>query len=209
MGKLDQVRLLLFSGGIESTCLAAMHRPELLVTIDYGQLPAAGEIAAAKQIAATLKLDHDVLSAPLAEFGRGEMVGVLVSDDDQVPEHWPLRNQMLVTLAAMKYADLGLTEILIGTVASDCVHSDGTPEFIDRLNALIEIQVPGLRISAPAIELSTRELVDASGLRIDTLGWCFSCHRAPVACGACRGCTKTLELLSSLMNDTNPEPVDN
>ena len=178
-----------------------MHRPDLLVTIDYGHLPAAGEIAAAKQIAATLELDHAILSAPLSEFGRGEMVGTHASDSDLIPEHWPLRNQMLVTLAAMKYADMGLSTIMIGTVASDCVHSDGTPNFITRLNDLIGVQSPGLKIIAPAIGLSTRELVGASGLANDTLGWCFSCHRAPVACGACRGCTKTLELLSSLAKD--------
>ena len=209
MGKLDQVRLLLFSGGIESTCLAAMHRPDLLVTIDYGHLAATGEIAAAKQIAATLELDHTVLSAPLTEFGRGEMVGAHASNNDQVPEHWPLRNQMLVTLVAMKYADMGLTEIMIGTVASDCVHSDGTPDFIARLNDLIGVQTPGLRISAPAIGLSTRELVEASGLAGDVLGWCFSCHRGSIACGACRGCTKTLELLSSLAADAKAKPVCN
>lgn len=209
MGKLDQLRLLLFSGGVESTCLAAMHRPDLLVTIDYGHLPAAGEIAGAKQIAETLKLDHAILSAPLTEFGRGEMVGACSADGDQVPEHWPLRNQMLVTLAAMKYADMGLTEIMIGTVVSDRVHSDGTPDFVARLNDLIGVQSPSLQISAPAIGLSTRELVEASGLASDTLGWCFSCHRGPVACGACRGCIKTLELLSSLAAETKAEPARN
>lgn len=178
------------------------------MTIDYGQLPAAGEIAAAKKIAATLKLEHTILSASLAEFGRGEMVGERALEESQVPEHWPLRNQMLITLAAMKYADLGLTEIMIGTVVSDFVHSDGSPDFVERLNALIDVQISGLRVSAPAIAMSTRELVDASGLASDTLGWCFSCHRAPLACGACRGCTKTLELLSSLAKDDNMKPVE-
>lgn len=209
MGKLDQVKLLLFSGGIESTCLAAIHRPDLLVTLDYGHLPAAGEITAAKQIAETLELDHTVLTARLTEFGRGEMAGMRASNSDQVPEHWPFRNQMLVTLAAMKYADMGFTEIMLGTVVSDCVHSDGTPDFIARLNDLIGVQIPGLQITAPAIGMSTRQLVEASGLASDALGWCFSCHRASIACGSCRGCTKTLELLSTLAKDTKSKPVCN
>ena len=192
------MRALLFSGGIESTCLAAIHQPDLAITIDYGQKPAKGEVAAATEIASLLGIRHEVLSAPLGSFGRGELVGDKATKNDPVPEHWPLRNQMLATLVVMKHADDGLSELMIGTVASDAVHSDGTPEFIERLDALMKVQVPGIRIVAPAILTTTKALVKDSGLGKDVLGWCFSCHRGPVACGSCRGCNKTIELLGSI-----------
>jgi 7-cyano-7-deazaguanine synthase len=56
---------LLFSGGIDSTCLAWMERPDRLTFIDYGQIPAAGEQRACEAIAADLGFRLDVLRADL------------------------------------------------------------------------------------------------------------------------------------------------
>ena len=125
------MRALLFSGGIESTCLAVMTKPDLAITIDYGQVCAPGEIRAAKHIASLLGMSHRVIEVPLGHLGSGEMTGVLSNDENSVPEHWSFRNQMLLTLAAMALANCDLKELIIGTVVTDCVHNDGTPNFLE------------------------------------------------------------------------------
>jgi 7-cyano-7-deazaguanine synthase in queuosine biosynthesis len=47
---------------------------------------------------------------------------------------------MLITLAAMTFSHCATLEILIGTVASDAVHPDGTAEFIEAMSAVLSAQ---------------------------------------------------------------------
>ena len=193
------MRALLFSGGVESTCLAVMTKPDLAVTIDYGQVCAQGEIRAAKHIASLIGMPHRVIEVPLGHLGSGEMTGV-PSDDaaGSVPEHWPFRNQMLLTVAAMALAGCDLRELILGTVLTDRVHNDGTPEFLSNMERLLQTQLSDFKLNAPASTITTDELVLRSGVDRDLLGWTFSCHRANVACGTCRGCNKSVELFALL-----------
>ena len=95
----SNLRVLLFSGGIESTALAYWRRPDLLLTIDYGQRPAAGELRAASHLASQLDLPHEVVTADVGALGSGDMVGRGVASHSTVSEAWPFRNQFLVTVA--------------------------------------------------------------------------------------------------------------
>jgi 7-cyano-7-deazaguanine synthase len=186
------LRLLLFSGGIDSTAIASMERPDLLFFVDYGQLAAAGELRAARAISAVLEVPLDVHCADLSSFGAGAMVGGKVVSPT-APEFWPFRNQMLVTLAVMAHADREPLEILIGTVAGDQVHPDGTQAFVTSMNTLLESQ-GDYRLRAPAIGLSAEGLMARARLPREILGWTFSCHTGEWACGQCRGCSKHDEL---------------
>jgi len=188
----------LFSGGVESTCIAKMHRPDIALTIDYGQVCAAGEIRAASHIAKLLGVRHEVLKAPVGHLGIGDLAGVKPIPDAIVSEHWPFRNQLLITLAAMRYAREGIDSIIIGTVKSDNVHADGNADFIDAVTRVLSVQSPGLTIDAPAIELSSFDLAKKSQIDRELLGWTFSCHRAEIACGSCRGCSKCVALFNEL-----------
>ena len=192
------MRVLLFSGGIESTALAYWRRPDLLLTIDYGQRPAAGELRAASHLASQLDLPHEVVTANVGALGSGDMVGRGVASHSTVSEAWPFRNQFLVTVAAMACAGRSLKEITVGTVISDRVHPDGNPEFVGAIDALIRCELPDVCVTAPAINMTTVELVRESGLPQSMLRWTFSCHRESVGCGRCRGCTKTLETFAEL-----------
>lgn len=192
------MRVLLFSGGVESTALAYQHRPDRLLTIDYGQAPAAGELRAARHISEKLGIRHDEVALDAAHLGSGDLVGQPKAAHSSVSEAWPFRNQFLITIAAMKYANSGLREIMIGTVSTDSVHADGSPKFLERISSLVQCELPDVRVHAPAISMDTEALVRGSRLPYDLLGWTFSCHRADVACGQCRGCNKTLELLVRL-----------
>jgi 7-cyano-7-deazaguanine synthase len=182
------VKVLLFSGGIDSTALAWAYRPDRLLFIDYGQIPAAGEERACRAVADTLKLPLDVHRLDLMKFGHGIMAGS-TAPPDVPPEFWPYRNQILITLAAMLYAHDGLSEIWVGTVASDKAHPDGRASFLRGIDKVVSVQ-SGVRVIAPALKLSTLKLVRNTKAPLSLLGWTFSCHTGEWACGTCRGCLK-------------------
>lgn len=140
------MKALLFSGGIDSTALAAWQRPDVLVTIDYGQRVATAEIRAATEIARRLALRHEVIRVDAAALGLGLLAGQPASDLGAAPEWWPYRNQLLITLAAMRLVSEGLSEIFVGTVIGDDIHADGKPEFIAAIDRLLALQEGAVRV---------------------------------------------------------------
>lgn len=192
------MRAILLSGGIDSIALAHWKRPEFAITLDYGQLPAATEIAAATEVARALAIQHEVLRVDCSTLGSGDLLGQPPLAAAPVPEWWPYRNQLLVTLAGMRAISRGVTELMVGSVASDSQHADGTSKFYEILDNLMRMQEGNLRVSAPAIELSTVELVRTSGVPREVLAWAHSCHVGPFACGACRGCIKHYNVMKEL-----------
>lgn len=193
------MELLLLSGGLESSALAAWRRPQLTLTIDYGQTPAAGEIIAASAISRSLGLAHEILRLDCRQVGSG-----LLSSTDAVAhapsaEWWPYRNQLLVTLAAGWAASRNVTSITVGSVIGDGErHVDGTARFYERLDALLAMQEGALRVCAPAAEMTSEQLITASGITDGALGWTHSCHTSELSCGTCPGCTKHREVLERL-----------
>lgn len=189
---------LLLSGGMDSIAVAYWHRPELAITIDYGQRPAAGEIHASQAVAEVLGIEHHIVRVDLSALGSGDMAGSAALDVAPVSEWWPFRNQMLVTLAAMKCIGLGVNRLLIGTLRTDERHADGRAEFIASLNALLHQQEGTMALEAPAIGLTSVELIQESGIPMEILAWAHSCHVSDVACGQCRGCRKHYETLRNI-----------
>lgn len=184
------MKALLFSGGIDSTALAAWQRPDVLVTIDYGQRVACAEIRAATEIARRLALRHEVIRIDGAALGLGHLAGRPASDLGAAPEWWPYRNQLLITLAAMRLVSEGLSEIFVGTVMGDDIHADGRPEFIAGIDRLLALQEGAVRVSAPAREMTSERLLELAPNILELLPWTFSCHVSDFPCGQCRGCVK-------------------
>lgn len=195
------VRALLLSGGMDSIALAYWKRPEIAITVDYGQLAAPAEMAAARQVAAELGIRHEGILVDCSSLGSGDMAGTAPSDAAPVSEWWPYRNQLLATLAGMRAISLGVTELMLGTVASDAVHADGRPEFLRALDGVMAIQEGALRVTAPAQHLTTVELVRTSRVPSSLLAWAHSCHVGALACGSCRGCVKHFEVTGELTGD--------
>lgn len=181
---------LLLSGGMDSIAVAFWKRPALAITVNYGQRPAEAEIEAAGAVARALSVEHAVLSIDCSSIGSGDLAGRPELRIAPVKEWWPYRNQLLVTLAAAHALSRGISTLLIGTVASDSVHADGTPQFVKLLSTLMEMQEGNVRIEAPAAELDSVELIRRSGVPADVLAWAHSCHVSNLACGRCRGCAK-------------------
>lgn len=189
---------LLLSGGMDSIAIAYWKKPELAITVAYGQCAEQAEIRAAAAVCEALGIEHHIIESNLRALGSGDMAGGAASALAPVSEWWPFRNQMLVTLAAMKAVALNVSRLLIGTLRTDGVHADGTPKFLAAVNAVLACQEGAIALEAPAIELSGAELIKASGVPADVLAWAHSCHVANEACGLCRGCAKHYQVLEEL-----------
>lgn len=183
-------RLLLLSGGMDSIALAWELRPELCLTINYGQRAAAGEIRAAGAVCAELGVRHRVLNVDCSFIGSGDMAGTQALDVAPVSEWWPFRNQLLVTIGAAWALQDALTVVTIGTVASDTSHADGRPEFVEAMNQVLRLQEGRILLEAPGIKETTVELCRRVGVPHSILGWAHSCHVGSFGCGRCRGCYK-------------------
>jgi 7-cyano-7-deazaguanine synthase len=194
--------VLLFSGGIESTCLAYMLQPAVCLTIDYGQVVANGEIRAARDIANYFGLTHSILEVDLSQLGSGQMAGKAAIVDARIPEFWPFRNQLLITLAAMKFVNNLNVQIVIGSVKNDSSHKDGTSEFVERMKVILSMQEGGVDLGAPAIHLDSFELIRASRIPVDVLDMTFSCFQSEFPCGQCRGCMKNESLRSAYYGES-------
>lgn len=189
---------LLLSGGMDSIALAWWLRPTYAFTIDYGQRAAAGEIRAAAAVANDLGISHEVLRCDVSALGSGDMAGCAPDSSAPVREWWPFRNQLLVTVAGMRAIPLKVERLLIGALATDGLHADGTAAFVDALDRLLVLQEGGIRLEAPAIALDGPGLVRTSGVPAELLAWSHSCHVSDYACGECRGCRKHYDTTSAL-----------
>jgi 7-cyano-7-deazaguanine synthase len=182
--------VLLLSGGIDSIAIASWRRPTRCLTVDYGQRPATAEVQSAGEVCRQLGLVHDVIQVPINSLGSGVLAGLPGSEFSPHEEFWPFRNQFLLTLGAMYAMRYSLHSVLIGTVLSDQRHADGSISFLSQIAALTALQEGGIEISAPAIHLTSPELVKVSSADSSILGWAHSCHTSNLACGTCPGCTK-------------------
>jgi len=121
------------------------------------------------------------------------------------PEWWPLRNQLLCSIAAAWALGDGasgradgppLTAVMTASVLGDGArHVDGTRAFYDALDAVTSMQEGGIRVLAPVAHLSATDLVRAAGVEESVLGWTHSCHRSNLPCAACPGCWKREQVL--------------
>jgi len=192
-------RVLLLSGGMDSTAIAHWLEPEALLFIDYGQKCAAAEQRSAERVASQVQRPLASLSIDCAPVGEDLLRGPNAPTKPTGEVWWPYRNQLLATFASAWALGNGCSEVLIGTVAGDGdVHRDGTTWFLQSLDALISGQEGGVHISAPALALTTEALIEASGITRDVLAGSYSCHRSSFPCGECGGCSKRDQILGSL-----------
>lgn len=189
--------LLLLSGGLDSSCIAAWRAPRLCLTINYGQAAAAAEISASREICRLLDLEHAVVEVDCRALGEGTLAGSAKSEHSEWEEFWPYRNQLLVTFAAAIALKSGLATVLCGSISTDDRHVDGTAGFYAKANELVRMQEGGVSVAAPAIELTCHDLIAESGVSDEVLANTHSCHVSPYACGNCAGCIKRTGALAA------------
>lgn len=194
----DVVRALLLSGGIESSCLAYLEKPEKLIFVDYGQVSAEGEKNAALRVSDDLGTPLDVIKVGLQSIGSGSMVKKPDVGVSPAPEWWPYRNQTLASVAGAWGLQNDVKSLIFGSISSDSFHKDGTKLFYDLLSKLMEYQEGGITVEAPALGLTPAELVKESKIPINILSLTHSCHTGKFSCGYCRGCRKHYQIFEQL-----------
>lgn len=197
----DTDTVLLLSGGLDSTALAALIRPPLAVFVDYGQKPSSAEARAARAVAAHLGIPLEAVTLPLGDLGGGLMYDDTPMRNAPSPEWWPFRNQFLATAGAAVAVRNGLTRVALASVRGDGDrHVDGSQLFYQHLDAVMKIQEGAVRVTAPAIRFSTVELLREAQAGQDLIGWTVSCHRANEPCGDCPGCWKRELVLAEYLS---------
>jgi len=191
-------RAILLSGGMDSISLAYWKRPEIAITINYGQAAATTEIRTSAIIAKELGMKHHIITIDCSSLGSGDLINSQAISESPSSEWWPYRNQLLITLACMKGISLGVKELMLGSVKSDGFHRDGTLHFFRLMNYVMEYQEGNIEVSCPAIDFSTVELIKISGVPKSLLHWAHSCHTSNNPCGNCRGCNKYGQTLNQL-----------
>jgi 7-cyano-7-deazaguanine synthase len=186
------------SGGMDSIALAWELRPDLCITVDYGQRAAEGEIRASAAVCETLNLKHRILKIDCSSLGSGDMSESPALSMAPASEWWPFRNQLLITFAAAVAIQEDISRIAIGTVANDGTHADGRADFVKAMAFLLSQQEGRIALEAPGIGKTTVELCNRAQVPFRILAWSHSCHVAPIACGRCRGCYKHRECMRAL-----------
>ncbi|WP_255456169.1 7-cyano-7-deazaguanine synthase [Tropicibacter sp. Alg240-R139] len=145
------MKVLLLTGGMALIAVAYWKRPEIAITINYGQKAAEAESTDAAQVVKELSLKHEILKIDCTNIGSGDMAGNDPLESAPVREWWPFRNQLLVTFAAARGMSFGATEVMTDSVPLDKSHADGRPEFYRALDLLVALQEGGIKVSAPAL----------------------------------------------------------
>lgn len=190
---------ILLSGGMDSIAIAYWKRPDVAITIDYGQRCADAEIRAAAYTAKFLGIEHCVIHVDCSSLGSG-----ILSENSPLSiapsvEWWPYRNQLLVTLACMKAISLGVNVLYVGSIKQDGErHRDGTKEFYDKLSNLISYQEGGIIVEMPAAEMDTVDIINRFKIPMHLLLHSHSCHVANIPCLECPGCVKNYSIRKKL-----------
>lgn len=191
---------ILLSGGVDSIALAYWRRPTFAFTINYGQKPFIAESRSSAAICSLLKIKHYIIEVDCSPLGSGDLLKNEPLPMAPSTEWWPFRNQLLITLASMKAISLNINEIMAGSVMSDGFHKDGTSTFYELIDSLTGFQEGGIRVTAPAIGMSSVELIVQSKIPPEILLYAHSCHTGNVPCGNCRGCFKYIDVMQKLKN---------
>jgi 7-cyano-7-deazaguanine synthase len=187
-------KVVLLSGGIDSICLTYGLKPDLAYTIDYGQTVAEREIYVSNYICNKLNIEHKVIKSNCSHLGSGLLANSACSDISPSREWWPYRNQLLITLASMQSQKDSIDEMYLASVKSDNFHKDGTKEFYDIINSLLEYQEGGLKVKCPTLQFYSHELALIYNVPKHLLTIAHSCHVSNYACGKCSGCIKSLRV---------------
>lgn len=193
----------MLSGGVDSSALASIHKPDIAITVNYGQKPFAGELRAARVISRILGIELIQINANCEALGSGDLAGSSPVDIAPIPEWWPFRNQLIATIAASWCVSNGISKLQLGSIRGDSQHKDGTKEFYEKLCSLTMMQEGNLRVECPGIDLTCEEVVKKSGKGLEYFSWTHSCHKGEWACGWCRGCTKRANVLSEVFDVPN------
>lgn len=201
-------KLILYSGGLDSTALLYRHAPEirLAVSFDYGSKHNAREVECARINTQRAGIEHLVVSL---DFIEHHFESHLLKTGDAIPHgHYtdpvmkqtvvPFRNGILLAIACGLAESRGLSAVLIANHAGDHpIYPDCRDEFIRAMgDAMRTGTYAGIRLEAPFVDLTKRAIaLHAREIGVDfSLTW--SCYEGgEVHCGRCGTCIERREAL--------------
>jgi 7-cyano-7-deazaguanine synthase len=204
------------SGGLDSTTVATLavktHGSENVVGLSlfYGQKHEV-ELLHAKWVADCLRIRN--FQMDISQVFKGtEMMSALMSEKEvprmtykEMAEHEgpmatyvPMRNSVLLSIAACRAMILGCDEVWIGVHGDDAHHDaypDCRPDFIGALGAAFYIgSYNKVKLIAPVNHFSKAQVVrlaDEIGAPLDLS---YSCYNGtPIQCGVCPTCLERKE----------------
>lgn len=211
MSNTGKLAVVLLSGGLDSTTVAAMAKAEgyrlLALTIDYNQRHRI-ELTHAAKVATALGAErHIVLPLDLRGFG-----GSALTADIDVPKsgpnaeilpgipvtYVPARNTIFLSVALGWAEAAGARDMFIGVNALDYSgYPDCRPEFIASFEAMANtatkagVEGAHFRIHTPLAAMTKADIV-AAALAVDApMGLTWSCYDptpAGTVCGECDSC---------------------
>lgn len=203
--------VVLLSGGLDSTTVAAVARSEghriYALTIDYNQRHRL-ELNAAKRVADWLAVErHIVLPIDLRLFGGSSLTDDIEVDKNvcvdqigrEIPSSYvPARNTIFLSLALAFAETTDSSKIYIGVSAVDYSgYPDCRPEFLTAFEKLADLATAsGIRgtrfsIAAPLISLNKAETIRLGlslGVDYSLTQTCYDPTDAGLSCGGCESC---------------------
>ena len=208
--------VLLLSGGLDSTTLLALAKREgyavHAMSFRYGQRHE-HELNAARTVAARYGVArHVVVEIDLRVFG-----GSALTADIEVPKdrdaaamsagvpitYVPARNTIFLSYALAWAEVLGARDIFIGVNALDYSgYPDCRPEYIAEFEKLANlatragVEGDAVRIRAPLLHLTKREIIDLGtslGVDYSLTTSCYDPDASGAACGHCDACQLRLK----------------
>lgn len=207
--------VVLLSGGLDSTVNLAYAFTEgpvkLALTIDYGQLAASKELAAASRLAKHYGVPHRIVQLPwLQQITNNALVnqeqllpepsGDALDQYDQASQSaaavWvPNRNGLFVNIAACFAESLHCQRVVTGFNREEAAtFPDNTPEFIQAVSAAMNYSTANqVKVISYTARMDKQEIV-ALGQRLGVpweLVW--SCYRGEhTMCGKCESCQRLI-----------------
>jgi 7-cyano-7-deazaguanine synthase len=216
-GPADKRAVVLLSGGLDSTTVAAIARAEgyaiAALTFDYGQRHRA-ELAAAEQVARAIGVArHVVMPMDLRTFGGSALTSDIPVPKDRgaheighgIPVTYvPARNTIFLSFALALAEVEKAADIFIGANARDYSgYPDCRPEYIAAFERMANLAVAeavegrlAIRIRAPLMELGKGEIIKAGlalGVDYGPTRSCYDPDAAGRACGRCDACLLRLK----------------
>lgn len=172
------MRILMLSGGLDSALCLWLKKPDVCLSIDYGQANAINEFRAAKELAWLHGIELQQLRFSWDHRPRGGIMGdVTASAASAVVSG---RNAMFVAAAAM----LGARTVTLGCNADDRdAFVDCRPEVLAPIG-----HACGVDVDLPLVGMTKAQVVSRCRELMVPIDRCVSCYRNGRRCGECAAC---------------------
>ena len=206
-------KLILFSGGVDSTTLLHLYKENIKIAIsfNYGSKHNAVEIKHAKKICKELGIKHKVIDLP---FINQYFKSNLLKSGGKIPNgHYqdkkmrstvvPFRNGIMLSITAGIAESENCKEVLIANHYGDhAIYPDCRSEFIISMSEAISNGTYNkIKINAPFTLLTKRQIaLKGKTLNVD-YSKTYSCYNGKtIHCGTCATCVERKEALDGFDN---------